>query len=105
MLSKSNEKYDKNDLESFKKKLLENPVETIKNNKELQIYPYINLNNYQQINNSKKEFKSLEIDTTKELLNKLHKRLKVKLSKLISNKKRFQKIQIQFIKKVFQQLV
>jgi hypothetical protein len=91
MLSKSNEKYDKNDLESFKKKLLENPVETIKNNKELQIYPYINLNNYQQINNSKKEFKSLEIDTTKELLNKLHKRLKVKLSNLNIKQKKISK--------------
>ena len=46
------------------------------------MFPYININNYQQINNSKKEFKSIETETAKELLDKLHKRLKIKLSNL-----------------------
>ena len=82
LLSKSNEKCDKNEFESFKKKLIENPEDTINNNKVLQMFPYININNYQQINNSKKEFKSIETETAKELLDKLHKRLKIKLSNL-----------------------
>jgi hypothetical protein len=91
MLSKSNEKFDKNDFESFKKKLIENSKNTKKNNNILQMFPYINLNNYQQINNSQNEFKSIETETTKELLNKLHKRLKIKVSNANIKKKHINK--------------
>ena len=85
LLSTTNENFDKKEFESFKNEIRKDNTKVIK--KELELFPYINMKNYLNINEFDKGIKSVDIETTKELMKKFRTNLDVKLSNLNIKKK------------------
>ena len=87
ILSKSDEEFNKNELESFKNNLKNNTKENKTEKKQEFTFPFINIKNYNNISEFPNGIKSTNIETTKELMKKLRNKLNFKLSQLNINKK------------------
>ena len=87
ILSKSDEEFNKKELESFQNNLIKNTTENNTEKKQEFSFPFINTKNYNNISEFPNGIKSTNIETTKVLMKKLRNKLDLKLAQLNINKK------------------